>query len=68
MKSQLNNRHVHPSLNTSNDQVRYACIEHKYGVTPEQINRVIALVGNNPKKVEEYLKGKLFSYLAYKDN
>jgi hypothetical protein len=68
MKNQIHTRHVHPSLQTSDDQVRLACIEHKYGVTREQISKVIAVVGNNPEKVEEYLKSKLFSFLAYRDN
>ncbi len=66
--------HVHTGdLNTAlnpgtKGYAKFACLEQRYGVTGDQIRKIIAVVGNSPEKVEDYLKGKLFSFLAYAHN
>ncbi|MGV3686261.1 MAG: DUF3606 domain-containing protein [Daejeonella sp.] len=69
MKNHIHTRSVHNDLKpASRYGARLACIEQRYGVTSEQIRKIIAQVGSNPEKVEEYLKAKLFSFLSYTHN
>ena len=69
MKSHTHTDSGHQTLKgRAKDDAKFACIEQRYGVTSEQIRRVIGLVGNSPDKVEEYLKRKLFSFLSYTHN
>lgn len=69
MKNQVHSKKlplaIHPGTRAYN---KLACLEQRYGVTSDQIREIIAIVGNSPERVDDYLRRKLFSFLAYTPN
>ena len=68
MKNHMHKTTTQTPPATAHDPAQFSSLERRFGVNNDQIQRAIAAVGNSPEKVEDYLKGKLFSFLSYKHN